>query len=134
MFRASGKSAVPVRIAAASVMPTLTLLHPADFPISRYADALIAESISPVPIDSLEHVTADRGSLRVVLVDARMANNGRSAAVVNPRTAIVGIGLSEQPRWLSDDSVYLHVPQNPSPQLLLNAVSRAYQFLYQKMR
>src|SRR2546423_11399014 len=108
MFRASGKSAVPVRIAAASVMPTLTLLHPADFPISRYADALIAESISPVPIDSLEHVTADGGSLPVVPLHARMANNGRPAAVVNPRTAILANGLSEQPRRLSHNSHYLH--------------------------
>jgi len=115
-------------------MPTLTLLHPTDFPISRYVEALTGESISPHPLESLEHLTADNGSLRVVLVDARMSSNGRSPAVLDPRTAIVGIGLSEQPRWLSDDSVYLHVPQNPSPALLLNAVSRAYQFLYQKMR
>src|SRR5438132_1557253 len=115
-------------------MPTLTLRHPADFPIGRYSDALIGESISPIPIESLEHLTVDGGSLRVVLVDARMANNGSSAAVLDPRTAIVGIGLSEQPRWLSADSVYLHVPHNPSPAQLLRAVSRAYQFLYQKMR
>ena len=115
-------------------MPTLTLFHPKDFPISRYVEALTGASISPRPLESLEHLTADGGSLRVVLVDARMSSNGRSPAVLDPRTAIVGIGLSEQPRWLADDSVYLHVPQNPSPALLLNAVSRAYQFLYQKMR
>ena len=48
--------------------------------------------------------------------------------------AYVGIGLAEQPRWLTDDTLYFHLAENPSPAILLNAVKRAYQFLYQKMR
>ena len=47
---------------------------------------------------------------------------------------MVGIGLAEQPSWLSDETVYFHLPENPSTPILLNAVKRAYQFLYQKLR
>src|SRR5204863_7440985 len=50
------------------------------------------------------------------------------------RPAIVGIALAEQLRWLTDDSIYFHLPERPSPAVLLNAVKRAYQFLYQKLR
>ena len=115
-------------------MPTLTLIHPKDFPIARYADALTRESISSRAVESLEHLPPDNGALRVLLVDAGMSGNGRSPAALGSRTAVVGIGLAEQPRWLSDESVYFHLPQNPSPLVLLNAVKRAYQFLYQKVR
>ena len=72
-------------------MPTLALFHPTDFPISRYIEALTGESISPIPLESLDHLTPDGGALRVVLVDARMCSNGRSPAVLDPRTAIVGL-------------------------------------------
>jgi HD-GYP domain-containing protein (c-di-GMP phosphodiesterase class II) len=114
-------------------MQTLTLLHPQSFPIGRYADALLRESIDPQAIESLDHLAPDGSSLRVVLVDPSMNRNGRSA-VLDPRTAIVGIGLPEQPRWLKDDSIYFELPENPSTAALLNAVKRAYQFLYQKLR
>src|SRR5262249_44979246 len=53
---------------------------------------------------------------------------------IGPRTAVVGIGLSEQPNWLTEESIYFDLPENPSTPALLNAVKRAYQFLYQKMR
>ena len=115
-------------------MPTLTLIHPKDFPIARYADALTRESISSRAVESLEHLPPDNGALRVLLVDAGMSGNGRSPAALGSRTAVVGIGLAEQPCWLSDESVYFHLAQSPSPPVLLNAVKRAYQFLYQKMR
>jgi HD-GYP domain-containing protein (c-di-GMP phosphodiesterase class II) len=113
-------------------MQALTLIHPTDFPIGRYADALVGESISSQSLDKLEHLGSDGGALRVVLVDPGIAA-GRPSRI-DGRTAIVGIGLSEQPRWLSDDSFYFHLPENPSPAVLLNAVKRAYQFLYQKLR
>jgi HD-GYP domain-containing protein (c-di-GMP phosphodiesterase class II) len=113
-------------------MQTLTLIHPVGFPIGRYADVLKREAISSQSLDALEHLTSDGGALRVVLVDSAIVT-GRPSRI-DARTAIVGIGLAEQPRWLTDDSIYFHLPENPSPAVLLNAVRRAYQFLYQKLR
>lgn len=113
-------------------MATLTLLHSQTFPIGRYSDAFLAASISSRPVDSLEHLGADGSSLRVVLVDPAILT-GRSFAP-DSRTAVVGIGLAEQPSWLSDETVYFHLPENPSTPILLNAVKRSYQFLYQKQR
>ena len=114
-------------------MQTLTLIHSHEFPIGLYADALTRESIAPHSLDSLDRLTSDAASLRVVLVDKVIGGNG-GPSTLDSRTAIVGIGLQEQPRWLNDDSIYFHLPQNPSPAFLLNTVKRAYQFLYQKMR
>src|SRR5207248_3495610 len=48
--------------------------------------------------------------------------------------AVVGVGLAEQPSWLSDESVYFDLPESPSAPLLLTALKHAYQFLYQKSR
>jgi HD-GYP domain-containing protein (c-di-GMP phosphodiesterase class II) len=110
----------------------LTLIHPRGFPIARYTDALAGASISPQSLDSLDHLESDGGSLRVVLVDPGIVNGHPST--VDARTAIVGIGLAEQPSWLADDTVYFDLPENPSPAVLLRALKRAYQFLYQKMR
>lgn len=114
-------------------MQTLTLIHSNDFPIARYSDALLSESISPRSLDSLDSLSSDAAGLRVVLVDPQIGTNG-GPAKLDSLTAIVGIGLAEQPRWLRDDSIYFHLPENPSPAFLLNTVKRAYQFLYQKMR
>jgi HD-GYP domain-containing protein (c-di-GMP phosphodiesterase class II) len=113
-------------------MQTLTLIHPSGFPIGRYADALTGERIASQSLDRLEQLTSDGGALRVVLVDPAIVAGKPSR--IDARTAIVGIGLDEQPRWLADDSIYFHLPENPSPAVLLNAVKRAYQFLYQKLR
>src|SRR5207253_6635340 len=79
-----------------------------------------------------EHLKGNGGSLRVILVDVGIAT-GRPSPI-DSRTAVVGIGLAEQPRWLTDDNVYFHLSENPSPGVLLNSVRRAYQFLYQKQR
>ena len=111
-------------------MQALTLLHSDTFPIGRYAEALLRESISAKVVGASQ--PADNGALRVLLVDRDIT--GSATLPIDQRTAIVGVGLAEQPRWLSDDSVYLHLPENPSAQALLSAVKRAYQFLYQKMR
>jgi HD-GYP domain-containing protein (c-di-GMP phosphodiesterase class II) len=113
-------------------MQTLTLLHSNGFPIGRYSDALVRESIAPRCVASLDNLGTD-GALRVVLLDKEIGSNGGPAAL-DARTAIVGIGLSEQPRWLHDDSIYFHLPENPPTPFLLDTVKRAYQFLYQKMR
>src|SRR5438067_3886731 len=115
-------------------MQTLTLIHSRKFPIGRYADALRRESIFPRVLDNLGELGVDGGTLRVVLVDSAISGNGKSPGIADPRTAIVGIGLNEQPRWLTDDTVYFDLPEDPSPASLLNAVKRAYQFLYQKLR
>src|SRR5216110_1606865 len=113
-------------------MQTLTLLHSDSFPIGRYADAFGRASIAPRAVTSLEHIVPDGTSLRVVLVDPAIMN-GRTAPI-DARTAVVGVGLNEQPAWLSDDNVFLNVVENPSTNALLDTVKRAYQFLYQKLR
>jgi HD-GYP domain-containing protein (c-di-GMP phosphodiesterase class II) len=113
-------------------MSTLTLLHSRSFPIARYSDAFHAASISPRQVESLDRLGMDGTSLRVVLVDPAILT-GRSFAP-DARTAVVGVGLAEQPSWLSDETVYFHLPADPSAPLLLNAVKRSYQFLYQKLR
>ncbi|HEX6084956.1 MAG TPA: HD domain-containing phosphohydrolase [Thermoanaerobaculia bacterium] len=116
-------------------MQMLTLLHSESFPIARYAEGLTRESIAPSRLDSLDQLlTADGSGLRVVLVDRGIQNGRRKALRLDPRTAVVGVGLDEQPQWLADDSVYLHLPPDPSSPALMNAVKRAFQFLYQKNR
>ncbi len=115
-------------------MQTLSLIHSTKFPIGRYADALLRESIYPRALDNLDHLPAEGGTLRVVLVDASISGKGRNKGIADPRTAIVCIGLAEVPRWLTDDSIYFDLPENPPISSLLNTVKRAYQFLYQKMR
>src|SRR5688572_16956643 len=114
-------------------MQTLTLLHSRAFPIARYADALSRESIRATGVESLDQILiADPSSLRVVLVDPGILE-GKSLDV-DSRTAVVGIGLEEQPKWLTEDDVYVHLTESPSTPVLLSAVKRAYQFLYQKQR
>jgi len=116
-------------------MQTLTLLHSESFPIGRYADVLTRESIASSRLDNLEQLLiGDASSLRVVLVDRGIINGRKSALTLDTRTAVVGVGLEEQPHWLADDSIYLHLPENPATGVLLSAVKRAYQFLYQKQR
>jgi HD-GYP domain-containing protein (c-di-GMP phosphodiesterase class II) len=111
-------------------MQNLTLLHSDTFPIGLYAEALLRESITPRVVGTPSDAT-DTDALRVLLVDR---DKGSSTLPIDNRTAIVGIGLIEQPRWLTDESVYLHIPESPSAPVLLSAVKRAYQFLYQKTR
>ncbi|HEY0140165.1 MAG TPA: HD domain-containing phosphohydrolase [Thermoanaerobaculia bacterium] len=114
-------------------MQTLTLLHSESFPIGRYADALMRESIASSGLRSLgQLLTADPASLRVVLVDPGILNG--HPLQLDSRTAIVGVGLAEQPQWLTDDNVYLDLPNDPTPAVLLSAIKRAFQFLYQKQR
>lgn len=116
-------------------MQTLTLLHSDAFPIGRYADALTREAITSGRLHNLEQLSAPTdGSLRVALVDPGIINGRRAIVAVEPRTAVVGVGLDEQPNWLADDSTYLHLPQDPSIAVLVSAIKRAYQFLYQKQR
>jgi HD-GYP domain-containing protein (c-di-GMP phosphodiesterase class II) len=116
-------------------MQTLTLLHSDTFPIGRYADVLRRESIASGRLDSLEQLlVSDASALRVALVDPGIINGRKAALTLDSRTAVVGVGLEEQPHWLAEDSIYLHLPENPSTGVLLSAVKRAYQFLYQKQR
>lgn len=113
-------------------MQTLTLIHSESFPIGRYADALRRESIAPLPLTSLDELPAEGGSLRVILLDSSI-NNGRPPSF-DGHTAIVGIGLTAEPEWLTDGSVYIDLAGNPSPQTLMSGVKRAYQSLYAKKR
>ncbi len=112
-------------------MQTLTLLHSDSFPIGRYADALASESIELGRLGDHNH---DGSSLRVVVVDPGILHGRPGALRLDPRTAVLGVGLEEQPHWLADDTIYLHLPEDPSTAVLLSAVKRAYQFLYQKQR
>src|ERR1051326_3550594 len=113
-------------------MQSLTLLHSDSFPIGRYADGLVRESIAPRAVPNLDHLVSEPSSLRVILVDP--AITGGKVVKVDARTAIVGVGLDEQPKWLTEDNVYVHLAGDPSTTVLLNAVKSAYQYLYQKMR
>ncbi|MCU1349032.1 MAG: metal dependent phosphohydrolase, partial [Acidobacteria bacterium] len=119
---------------------TLTLLHSDTFPIGRYADALTREAIASRPVAGLDQLGLDalgnqqaNHALQVVLVDPSIAGNGQPVDI-DARTAVVGVGLEEQPKWLTEESIYLNVDGNPTPAALLSAVKRAYQFLYQKCR
>jgi HD-GYP domain-containing protein (c-di-GMP phosphodiesterase class II) len=113
-------------------MQTLTLIHSESFPIGRYADALRREAIISLPLSSLDQIRTDSSSLRVILLDPDI-KNGRPSSF-DGRMAVVGVGLDEEPHWLTDDSVYLEVPANPSQTLLMSTVKRAWQALYQKQR
>lgn len=112
----------------------LTLLHSESFPIGRYADVLTRESIAASRLDNLDQlrVATDAAALRVVLVDPAILNGRRTILRLDPRTAVVGVGLTEQPAWLAEDSVYLDLPADPPSSALLGAVKSAYQFLDQK--
>ncbi|HUP49683.1 MAG TPA: HD domain-containing phosphohydrolase [Thermoanaerobaculia bacterium] len=113
-------------------MQTLTLLHSETFPIGQYVEALTRESISPRLLSTFRQTVSGDGGLLVVLVDCE--GTGSGVVPVDSHTAIVGVGLPEQPRWLTEDDVYLSLPASPSTPVLLSGVKRAYQFLYQKMR
>ncbi|HEX2122008.1 MAG TPA: GAF domain-containing protein, partial [Thermoanaerobaculia bacterium] len=105
------------------------------FPIGRYAAELTRESIRASRLGDLDQLlVVDANALRVVLVDPAIVDGSRPAMRLDARTAVVGIGLDEQPKWLADDSVYVHLPQDPATSVLLGAVKRAFQFLYQKQR
>jgi HD-GYP domain-containing protein (c-di-GMP phosphodiesterase class II) len=123
-----------LRPSTTTLMQTLTLIHSDVFPIAQYADALGREAIAPRQISTLENLGADVNTLRVLLVDPSIGSNGHAPGSIDARTAVVGLGLTEQPKWLSDDSVYFDLPENPSSTVLLNTVRRAYQFLFQKQR
>jgi len=114
-------------------MQSLKLIHSTTFPIGRYAEALLRESISAGTVENLDQLLPSDNALRVVLLDRSIPGTTR-VRPDDPRTAVVGIGLSEQPQWLTDQSVYIDLPENPTPAALLNALKRAYQFLYQKIR
>jgi HD-GYP domain-containing protein (c-di-GMP phosphodiesterase class II) len=116
-------------------MQTLTLLHSDRFPIGRYADVLTRESIASKRFGDLEQLrVSDGASLRVVLIDRGIVNGRKETLPLDGRTALVGVGLEEQPVWIADDSIYLELPENPSASSLTGAVKRAFQFLYQKQR
>ncbi|MEO8035237.1 MAG: HD domain-containing phosphohydrolase [Acidobacteriota bacterium] len=113
-------------------MQTLTLLHPESFPIARYREALERESITTRPLR--QDVPAETpSSLRVVVLDSSVDGLGQAAAL-DGRTAVLGIGLAEQPGWLTPENIYLDLPDNPSSTTFLRAVRRAYQYLFQKLR
>src|ERR1700737_916409 len=123
---------MPAQLDRTIPMQSLTLIHSDSFPIGLYAGALSRESIAARSVGNLANLGAGNGALRVVLIDSAVCRDAPGG--LDARTAVVGVGLAEQPSWLADDSIYLHLPENPSTPVLVNAVKRGYQFLYQKMR
>ena len=109
----------------------LTLIHSDAFPIGNYREALARESIAVRPASNAEK--RDPGSLRVVLVDQTLARNGASA-FADASTAIIGVGLDEQPQWIREDDVYLSVSEAPDQKALLRTIQLAYRYLFQKSR
>jgi HD-GYP domain-containing protein (c-di-GMP phosphodiesterase class II) len=115
-------------------MDALNLIHSPDFPIANYRDGLVRDSISPRVLTDSAQLASIPAGLSVVLLDSTLANNGHPQTDVNPRMAILGVGLEQIPAWLSDEKIFLHLPADPTPVVLLSAVRRAFQFLYQKLR
>jgi hypothetical protein len=111
-------------------MQTLTLFHSESFPIGKYRDALSEASIASQSVPTLDQLASEPGALRVILVDPAI-NNGRPSSL-DGRTAIVGIGLDEEPKWLGEETIYIDLPSDPSQASLLRGVKRAYQSLHQK--
>jgi HD-GYP domain-containing protein (c-di-GMP phosphodiesterase class II) len=115
--------------------PSLTLLHSEGFPIGRYTEALRRESIAQRRVSGLDQLLGGDGpGLRVLLVDPAILDGDRKTLALDPRTAVVGVGLAEQPRWLTNENVYLDLPKDPSAPALMSAIKRAFQFVYQKQR
>jgi HD-GYP domain-containing protein (c-di-GMP phosphodiesterase class II) len=115
-------------------MQTLTLLHSGSFPITPYRDALSRASITCRAFEDVAQLfVSDPASLRVVLVDPGIINGQHSPLHMDTRTAAVGVGLDTPPQWLADE-LYLQLPSNPPASVLLSAIQRAFQFLYQKQR
>jgi HD-GYP domain-containing protein (c-di-GMP phosphodiesterase class II) len=115
------------------MMEALTLIHSPAFPIAKYREALLEESIAATSVADVENFHAD-GKLAVVLLDPTLTGNGHSPAGVDGGVALVGVGLAQQPAWLTNENFYLHLPESPSPAVLLSAIKRGFQFLYQKRR
>jgi HD-GYP domain-containing protein (c-di-GMP phosphodiesterase class II) len=115
------------------MMEALTLIHSPAFPIAKYREALQEESIAATSVADVGNFHAD-GKLAVVLLDPTLTGNGHAPAGVDGGVAVVGVGLAQQPAWLTNENFYLHLPEGPSPALLLSAIKRGFQFLYQKRR
>src|ERR1051325_4281719 len=111
-------------------MQTLTLIHPEWFPIARYADALGHESIAPSALRSLDALPREHASLRILILDSRIISANGASPAIDGQTAVLGIGLNERPKWLTDESVYIDLPESPSSAALLNAIKRAYRILF----
>ncbi|HVT45590.1 MAG TPA: HD domain-containing phosphohydrolase [Thermoanaerobaculia bacterium] len=115
-------------------MDRLTLLHSKSFPIERYADALARESIELIAIDSIASAAVQRESLNVLLLDQELAGNGRPIPGIGARTVIIGIGLATSRKPLAGEEIYLNLPEDPPPGVLLNSVRRGYEFVFQRVR
>jgi HD-GYP domain-containing protein (c-di-GMP phosphodiesterase class II) len=112
-------------------MQTLTLLHSGSFPIERYAEALKRETIATGLISSA--AGGSSSALRLLVVDPSLNGTGLP---LDPdgHDAVLGVGLAGQPSWLSAETVYIDLPPDPSSQIFLNGVRKAYRFLAQKLR
>lgn len=115
-------------------MESLNLIHSRAFPIARYAKALRGENISVREVAGLEEFQDGRGGLNVVLLDRSLVANGQITFPTDGRTATVGIGLQDHSQLSSDDRIYLHLPEKPTPRNLLSALRRAYQHLADRVR
>ena len=93
-------------------MQTLTLLHSESFPIGLYADVLTRESIASSRLDSLDH-SSSATPLRCAWSSSTRASPTAASAVCSSTRARPSSAWdsTEQPRWLADDSIYLHLPR-----------------------
>src|SRR5688572_10281232 len=115
-------------------MEALSLIHSVEFTVARYADALRQERVSLHPIDKLDDLKNGRDGLNVLLLDQRLAPNGKVDLPVDVRIATVGLGLQDSSQLLSDERIYFHLPANPSAGTLLSALRRTYQHLAEQVR
>jgi HD-GYP domain-containing protein (c-di-GMP phosphodiesterase class II) len=131
IFAASRKSE---GVADESAMDALNVIHSPDFPIAKFRDALERDSIASRVLTDPAELSSSQSGLTVVLLDPTLARNGHDHPDIGPRVTVLGLGLRGAPSWISDDKIFLHLAADPAPEVLMSAVRRAFQFLYQKMR
>ncbi|HEY5610170.1 MAG TPA: HD domain-containing phosphohydrolase [Thermoanaerobaculia bacterium] len=114
-------------------MDRLNLVHSPRFPIETYRKFLDEASIESTSVDTLENFASTAGFMSVVLVDEQLANHGKTMGPADSLVALVGVGL-DGPEWLTDERIYIHLPDQPPAIILLDAVKRAYQHLVDEHR
>jgi len=115
-------------------MNTLKLIHSPLFPIADFREAFRRESIIPVMAADGGSIVVDPASLSVVLLDPSLAENGRAPVDFSSRMAVVSVGVAARPEWVADEGVFQQLPDHPTAPVLLGAVRRAFQYLYQRSR
>ena len=90
-------------------MHTLTLLHSSKFPIRSVCRRVYARGDRPASRRQSGRDHDRRRRLAARRPGRSRHHRQRRDRQLDGRTAVVGVGLAEQPTWLADDSIYLHL-------------------------